>query len=68
MLAPEEKLKFGTKPYLAVTARFANGADTPRDFFERVSPISLRLLDTSAWRLWYAHLAPIIRESWRLAM
>jgi Asp-tRNA(Asn)/Glu-tRNA(Gln) amidotransferase A subunit family amidase len=35
MLAPEEKLKLATKPYLIVTARFANGADTPRDFLER---------------------------------
>ena len=29
MLAPEEKLKLATKPYLASTARFVNGADTP---------------------------------------
>src|SRR5438445_13644037 len=35
MLAPEEKLKLATKPYLATTARFAAGADTPRDFLER---------------------------------
>src|SRR5262249_42254875 len=35
MLAPEEKLKLATKPYLAATARFANGVDTPRDFLER---------------------------------
>ena len=35
MLAPEEKLKLVPKPYLAATARFANGADTPRDFLER---------------------------------
>jgi Asp-tRNA(Asn)/Glu-tRNA(Gln) amidotransferase A subunit family amidase len=35
MLAPEEKLKLATKPYLATTQRFANGADTPRDFLER---------------------------------
>ena len=35
MLAPEEKLKLATKPYLAATAGFANGADTPRDFLER---------------------------------
>src|SRR5262245_36586426 len=35
MLAPEEKLKLATKPYLTTTARFANGADTPRDFLER---------------------------------
>ena len=34
MLAPDEKLKLSTKPYLAVTARFASGADTPRDFLE----------------------------------
>jgi Asp-tRNA(Asn)/Glu-tRNA(Gln) amidotransferase A subunit family amidase len=35
MLAPEEKLKLATKPYLAATASFANRADTPRDFLER---------------------------------
>jgi Asp-tRNA(Asn)/Glu-tRNA(Gln) amidotransferase A subunit family amidase len=35
MLAPEHKLKIVTKPYLDATARFANGADTPRDFLER---------------------------------
>jgi len=35
MLAPEEKLKFHPKPYLAATPRFANGTDTPRDFLER---------------------------------
>jgi Asp-tRNA(Asn)/Glu-tRNA(Gln) amidotransferase A subunit family amidase len=35
MLAREEKLKLATKPYLAVTARFASGAHTPRDFLER---------------------------------
>src|SRR2546425_4972009 len=35
MLAPEEKLKLATKPYLATTARLARGADTPRDFLER---------------------------------
>src|SRR5215813_8709757 len=35
MLAPEDKLKLATKPYLAAAARFANGADTPRDFLER---------------------------------
>ena len=35
MLAPDEKLKLSTKPYLAATARFASGADTPRDFLER---------------------------------
>jgi Asp-tRNA(Asn)/Glu-tRNA(Gln) amidotransferase A subunit family amidase len=35
MLAPEEKLKFATKPYLAATASFANGGDTPRAFLER---------------------------------
>jgi Asp-tRNA(Asn)/Glu-tRNA(Gln) amidotransferase A subunit family amidase len=34
MLARDEKLKLSTKPYLAVTARFASGADTPRDFLE----------------------------------
>src|SRR5438132_11426993 len=43
MLAPEEKLKLATKPYLATTARFANGADTPRDFLERC------LADLDAW-------------------
>jgi len=35
MLAPEDKPKLATKPYLAATARFANSADTPRDFLER---------------------------------
>src|SRR5262245_37310047 len=35
MLAPEEKLKLVPKPYLDATPRFANGADTPRDFLER---------------------------------
>src|SRR5262245_5001950 len=35
MLAPEDKLKFTTKPYLAATQRFISGADTPRDFLER---------------------------------
>jgi Asp-tRNA(Asn)/Glu-tRNA(Gln) amidotransferase A subunit family amidase len=35
MLAPEEKLKLVPKPYLAGTARFADGSDTPRDFLER---------------------------------
>jgi Asp-tRNA(Asn)/Glu-tRNA(Gln) amidotransferase A subunit family amidase len=35
MLAPEEKLKLATKPYLAATASFANRTDTPRDFLER---------------------------------
>jgi Asp-tRNA(Asn)/Glu-tRNA(Gln) amidotransferase A subunit family amidase len=35
MLAPEEKLKLATKPYLAATASFANRADTARDFLER---------------------------------
>src|SRR5262249_35669654 len=35
MLAPDDKLKFSTKPYLAATPRFASGADTPRDFLER---------------------------------
>ena len=38
MLAPDEKLKLSTKPYLAVTARFASGADTPRDFLEAAWP------------------------------
>ena len=35
MLAPDDKLKFSVKPYLAATPRFAGGADTPRDFLER---------------------------------
>jgi Asp-tRNA(Asn)/Glu-tRNA(Gln) amidotransferase A subunit family amidase len=35
MLAPDDKLKFVEKPYLAATSRFASGADTPRDFLER---------------------------------
>jgi len=35
VLAPEDKLKFSMKPYLAATARFVSGADTPRDFLER---------------------------------
>ena len=35
MLAPDEKLKLSTRPYLAATARFASGADSPRDFLER---------------------------------
>src|SRR5262249_8986337 len=35
MLAPDEKLKLSPKPYPSATARFANGADTPRDFLER---------------------------------
>ena len=35
MLAPEDKLKLSMKPYLAATARFAYGDDTPRAFLER---------------------------------
>src|SRR6266852_8332832 len=35
MLAPDDKLKFSVKPYLAAKPRFASGADTPRDFLER---------------------------------
>ena len=35
MLAPEDKLKLSMKPYLAATARFASGAETPRAFLER---------------------------------
>src|SRR5258708_18898658 len=35
MLARDEKLKLSPKPYLSATARFASGADTPRDFLER---------------------------------
>ena len=40
MLAPEEKLKLVQKPYLDATARFANGADTPRDFLSAALSIS----------------------------
>jgi Asp-tRNA(Asn)/Glu-tRNA(Gln) amidotransferase A subunit family amidase len=35
MLAPDDKLKFSPKPYLAATARFAAGTDSPREFLER---------------------------------
>jgi Asp-tRNA(Asn)/Glu-tRNA(Gln) amidotransferase A subunit family amidase len=35
MLAPDDKLKFSAKPYLSATPRFADGADSPRDFLER---------------------------------
>jgi Asp-tRNA(Asn)/Glu-tRNA(Gln) amidotransferase A subunit family amidase len=35
MLAPEEKLKLTPKPYLAATARFGDGSDSPREFLER---------------------------------
>ena len=35
MLAPEEKRKLATKPYLSVTNRFADGSDSPREFLER---------------------------------
>jgi Asp-tRNA(Asn)/Glu-tRNA(Gln) amidotransferase A subunit family amidase len=35
MLAPEEKLKLSTKPYLSMTRRFADGSDSPREFLER---------------------------------
>ncbi|HEY7663958.1 MAG TPA: amidase [Xanthobacteraceae bacterium] len=35
MLAPDEALKLSPKPYLAASARFASGGDTPRDFLER---------------------------------
>ena len=35
MLAPEEKLKLAPKPYVALTQRFADGSDTPREFLER---------------------------------
>src|SRR5262247_768407 len=35
MSAPDEKLKLEPKPYLSATARFAEGADTPREFLER---------------------------------
>src|SRR5256886_4662586 len=34
MLAPKEKLKLATKPYLAATRRFAGGSDSPRQFLE----------------------------------
>ena len=35
MLAPEEKLKFSTKPYLAATPQFKSGSSSPREFLER---------------------------------
>src|SRR5215468_2954034 len=35
MLAPEEKRKLATKPYLSATGRFADGSDSPREFLER---------------------------------
>jgi len=35
MLAPEEKRKLATKPYLSATRRFADGSDSPREFLER---------------------------------
>jgi Asp-tRNA(Asn)/Glu-tRNA(Gln) amidotransferase A subunit family amidase len=35
VLAPADKLKFLMKPYLAASAQFASGADTPRQFLER---------------------------------
>jgi Asp-tRNA(Asn)/Glu-tRNA(Gln) amidotransferase A subunit family amidase len=35
MLAPEEKLKLSTRPYLSMTRRFADGSVTPREFLER---------------------------------
>jgi Asp-tRNA(Asn)/Glu-tRNA(Gln) amidotransferase A subunit family amidase len=35
MLAPEEKLKFAGKPFLALTGRFADGSDSPRKLLER---------------------------------
>jgi Asp-tRNA(Asn)/Glu-tRNA(Gln) amidotransferase A subunit family amidase len=35
MLAPEEKLRLATKPYLSMTRRFADGASSPRKFLER---------------------------------
>src|ERR1700704_1593276 len=35
MLAPDEKLKLSTKPYLSATPGLGSGADTPRDFLER---------------------------------
>src|SRR5947209_5128443 len=34
MLAPEEKLKLATKPYVAATRRFGDGSDSPRQFLE----------------------------------
>src|SRR6266478_576417 len=35
MLAPEEKLKLSTRPYLSATRRFVDGSDSPREFLER---------------------------------
>jgi Asp-tRNA(Asn)/Glu-tRNA(Gln) amidotransferase A subunit family amidase len=35
MLAPEEKRKLATRPYLSATRRFADGSDSPREFLER---------------------------------
>jgi Asp-tRNA(Asn)/Glu-tRNA(Gln) amidotransferase A subunit family amidase len=35
MLAPEEKLKLSTKPYLSMTPRFVDGSLSPREFLER---------------------------------
>jgi Asp-tRNA(Asn)/Glu-tRNA(Gln) amidotransferase A subunit family amidase len=44
MLAPEEKLKLAPKPYLAATARFGDGSDSPREFLERCL-VDLSLLE-----------------------
>jgi len=35
MLAPDQKRKLTSRPYLPATSRFASGEDTPRDFLER---------------------------------
>ena len=35
MLAPEEKPKLSTKPYLAATPQFKSGSSSPREFLER---------------------------------
>jgi hypothetical protein len=35
MLAPEEKPKLSTKPYLAATPQFRAGSSSPREFLER---------------------------------
>ena len=50
MLAPEEKLKLATKPYLGATAHFANGADRPRDLLERCLA-DLAAPRTEDWRV-----------------
>ena len=45
MLAPEETLKFMSKPYLALAGRFADGSDLPRKLLERC------LEEISIWEL-----------------